>query len=72
MDCGPACICMIAEHYGKQFNIETLRNYAFISRDGVSMLGLSKVAEKIGFHSIGGYMKFEVLVNRAVMPCIVH
>jgi ATP-binding cassette subfamily B protein len=54
MDCGPACVCMIAEHYGKQYALEHLRDNCFIGREGVSMLGISKAAEKIGFHTVGG------------------
>lgn len=34
MDCGPACLSMIAAHYGKQFSLERLRASAFIGKDG--------------------------------------
>lgn len=40
MDCGPACIAMIAKYYGKKYSMDTLRNQSFIGRDGVSMLGI--------------------------------
>ena len=72
MDCGPACLCMIAKHYGKAYSIETLRSSSFIGRDGVSLLGISKAAEKIGFRTIGGRMPFEALAKKATLPCIVH
>lgn len=30
MDCGPACLCMIAKHYDKEYSLETLSNNSFI------------------------------------------
>lgn len=46
MDCGPACLSMISEYYGKRYSLEHLRENCFIGRDGVSLLGISKAAEK--------------------------
>ena len=72
MDCGPACIKMIAEHYGRHYTMETLRQKCHISREGVSLLGISEAAESIGFKTIGVHLSFEQLKNDAPMPCIVH
>ncbi|MDO5665025.1 MAG: peptidase domain-containing ABC transporter [Bacteroidia bacterium] len=72
MDCGPACLSMISEHYGKRYSLEYLRENCFIGHDGVSLLGISKAAEKIGFHTIGGRITFDKLVEKAPLPCIVH
>lgn len=72
MDCGPACLCMVTAHYGKQFTLERLRTSAFIGKDGVSLLGISKAAECIGLRTVGGRITFEKLVEKAVLPCIVH
>ena len=52
MDCGPACVKMITHHFGKDYTLDTLRNYCSIAHDGVSMLGISDALEKIGFKSI--------------------
>lgn len=38
MDCGPACLCMIAKHYGANYSIQELRDIACITRVGVSLL----------------------------------
>jgi ABC-type bacteriocin/lantibiotic exporter with double-glycine peptidase domain len=38
MDCGPACLRMIAKYYGNSYSLEMLRSHSFISREGVSML----------------------------------
>ena len=72
MDCGPTCLRMIAKHYGKSFTLQSLREKCFISREGVSMLGISDAAEYIGFHTIGVKIDFEKLVDEAPLPCIVH
>jgi len=49
MDCGPAALLMIAQYYGKKYTLETLRTNSHITREGVSLLGISDAAEEIGF-----------------------
>lgn len=71
MDCGPTCLRMIAKHYGKHYSLDTLRQLSFISRNGVSMLGISTAAESIGFRTLAVHVTFEKLCE-APLPCIVH
>lgn len=72
MDCGPACLCMIANHYGKKCTLNELRQNSFIGKDGVSLLGISRAAEKIGLRTIGGRLTFDKLTEKALLPCIAH
>ncbi len=72
MDCGPTCIRMVAKHYGKTVNIETLRNAAQISKEGVSLLGIAEAAEKIGFNAKGVTLTYYELIREAKLPAIVH
>lgn len=72
MDCGPACLRMIAKHYGRHYTLESLRQKSHISREGVSMLGISAAAEEIGFKTIGVHISFNQLRNEVPLPCIVH
>lgn len=72
MDCGPACLQMIAKHYGKEFAIDTLRKLCYKTKDGVSLLSISESAESIGFKTLGGRFTFEKLMNEVPLPCIVH
>jgi len=72
MDCGPACLRMIAKFYGKNYSLQTLRERCFISREGVSMLGISDAAESIGIRTKGVRISFEQLKSEAPLPCIVH
>lgn len=71
-DCGPSCVRMIAKHYGKHYTLETLRQRSYISRDGVSLLGISDAAESIGFRTEGVKISFDVLCSQLNLPAIVH
>lgn len=71
-DCGPASLRMIAKYYGHSYSLEMLRSHSFISREGVSMLGISDAAEYLGMHTLGVKISFEQLANEAVLPCILH
>lgn len=51
MDCGPTCLRMIAKFYGKNYSLQTLRDKCHITKEGVSMLGISDAAESIGFRT---------------------
>lgn len=72
MDCGPTCLQIITKFYGKFFSIQKIRTLSQIGKTGVSLLGISKAAEKIGIQSVGGNITFEKLENRGQLPCIIH
>lgn len=72
MDCGPACLQMIAKFYGHHYSLQTLRQKCFITREGVSMLGLSDAAESIGFRTNGLKLTLEQLAEEALLPCVLH
>lgn len=72
MDCGPTCLKIIARHYGRNYSLQHLRDLCHISREGVSLLGISDAAEAIGFRTTGVKLTFMQLCEEAAMPCIVH
>lgn len=72
MDCGPTCLRMIAKYYGKTYSLQTLREHSFITREGVSMLGISDAAEFIGFRTSGVRISLQQLVEDMPLPCILH
>ena len=72
MDCGPSCLRMIAKFYGRVYSIQNLREKAFITREGVSMLGISEAAEAIGFRTQGVRITVEELEKECPLPCILH
>lgn len=71
-DCGPTCLRMVSKHYGKSYSIRKLREKSYITRGGVSMLGISEAAENIGFRSTGVRIGWEQFAKEAPLPCIVH
>lgn len=72
MDCGPTCLRMVARHYGRTVSLNTLRYEAQYSKEGVSLLGMSEAAEKIGFRAKGVKISFEQLMEEAPLPAILH
>jgi ATP-binding cassette subfamily B protein len=72
MDCGPACLKMVAGFYKKNFSLDTLRKKCFITREGVSFLGLSEAADSLGFRTIGVKITFNLLNENVPLPCVVH
>lgn len=71
MDCGPTCLRMIAKHHGKNVNIQYLREKCQINKEGVSLKGISKAADALGYRSLGVKITFDLL-REAPLPCIVH
>jgi ATP-binding cassette subfamily B protein len=72
MDCGPTCLRMIAKYYGKSYTLQTLRNKSYLSRAGVSMMGISEAAESIGFRTMGVSITPEQLFANAPLPLVAH
>ena len=72
MDCGVCCLKMIATFYNRNYEIDTLRKYASMNVDGVSLLGISKAAEQLGFKTMGGFVSIQNLITKGVLPCVLH
>lgn len=72
MDCGPACLRMVAKEHGKSYSLQKLRELSHITREGVSLLGISDAAESIGFRTMGVKIPFAKLADEVPLPAIVH
>lgn len=72
MDCGPTCLKMITTYYGKNIPREYLREKTSITREGVSMAGISEAAESLGLQSLVLLSTYDMLVDDIPMPCIAH
>lgn len=72
MDCGPSCLRIVAAFYGRSYSLQNLRERCHITREGVSLLGISDAAESIGFRTIGVKLTWQQLRDEANLPCIVH
>ena len=72
MDCGPACLSMVASVFGKRYPLGYLREHSFITREGVSVLGIKEAANKIGLKGLAAKITLEKLIEKAPLPCILH
>ena len=72
MDCGPACLSMIALHYGKKIPTKWYRDRCFITHEGSNMRCLSSAAEKSGFHTLCAKITESQLADEMPLPCILH
>ena len=72
MDCGPTSLRIVARFYGKSYSLQNLRERCHISREGVSLLGISDAAESIGFRTAGVKISWPQLRDEMPLPCIVH
>lgn len=72
MDCGPTSLRIVAQCYGRHYSLQNLRERCHITREGVSLLGISDAAESIGFRTTGVKITWHQLRDEANLPCIVH
>lgn len=68
--CGPTSLKIVAQFYGKDYPIEYLCDVCGMTEDGVSLYGLSKCAEKIGFQSLAIQCTIDDLQNQIPLPAI--
>lgn len=73
MDCGPACLSMVASYYGKHYSLQYLREHSFLTKEGVSLLGLTEAAHQIGFETLAVKLTVEQLITeKERLPLILH
>lgn len=71
MQCGIACLAMICRYYGKRYSISYLSGFCFATNEGVSLLGISDAAKKIGFNTVAVRIGIEQ-ISKLPLPCILH
>lgn len=72
MDCGPTCIKMITEFFGRDFHLDYLREISFLQKGGVSLAGLAEALGELGIESVGIKANLEELINEVPLPAIAH
>ena len=70
-DCGIACLIMVGQYWGKNFNLNELRNIANVDRSGASIKGLISAAEYLGFAPRPVKADLIALAQQE-LPAIVH
>ena len=72
MDCGVAALRMVADYHGRHYAPEYLRSVMYLERDGVTVAGITRAAERIGMSTLAAHLTYEQLVQSVPLPCIVH
>ena len=71
VQCGVTCLRMVCKHYGREYSSEYLSRLCFATTEGVSLLGISEAAERLGLHTVCGRVGLEQLA-KVPLPCILH
>lgn len=71
MQCGIACLQMICNYYGRKYSTSFLDKLCTVTTEGVSLLGLSDAAGKLGMHTMCAKINMELL-HRVPLPCIIY
>lgn len=72
MDCGAFVLRMIAKYYGKDYSAEYLREQCGLTKGGVSLWGICKAANSLGFKTYAAQLSFEQLRTSNMLPCVLH
>jgi ATP-binding cassette subfamily B protein len=70
-DCGLAALATIAEHHGKSVNYDEFAGEVALQGDGTDLLTLSKLAQRLGFRTLGIQSSYEALAA-CDLPAIAH
>ena len=70
MQCGIACLQMVCKYYGKEYTLAQLSDICFATNEGISLLGISQAAEKLGLHTVCGRATVEPL-EQVDLPSII-
>lgn len=70
MQCGIACLQMVCKYYGKEYTLAQLSDICFATNEGISLLGISQAAEKLGLHTVCGRATVEQL-EQVDLPSII-
>ena len=71
MQCGMACLQMVCRWFGKDYSDNDLSSICLASPQGVSMLGISEAASKLGLKATSGRIELKSLCE-VNLPCILH
>ena len=71
-DCGPVCMAMISNYYGYSVSVTRLREYGGTDLQGTNIVGLMKIAEKLGFNAQGVRAEDPSALYEIPTPSIAH
>ncbi|GIM48397.1 bacteriocin cleavage/export ABC transporter [Collibacillus ludicampi] len=71
-DCGAACLATIAKQYGLRLPISKIREMAGTDKQGTTVYGIIKAAEKLGFSAKGVRANIDSFFDEIPLPSIAH
>ena len=71
LECGAACLCMIAAYYGKWISLPIVRKDCGVSRDGSVAKNILVAARSYGFEA-AGYKLEPSDIGEMTLPAIIH
>ncbi len=71
-DCGPASLKMVAKYFGRYYSLQYLRDKCGITKEGVSLLGISAAAESIGLHTAAFKCTIDDVILKVPFPVIIY
>ena len=71
MDCGAACLRMVARYHGQSYPLEQLKDWMQAGADGVSIADITTVAEQIGLRTLTAQISYDRLADDIPLPVIV-
>src|SRR5579871_5257830 len=71
-DCGPCCLKMIAQYYGKDIPITSLVTAMQPTSKGVSLFDINEAALALGFQTQAIKISLNELEQQGVLPLIAH
>jgi ATP-binding cassette subfamily B protein len=71
MQCGVACLQMVCEWFGQKIPARDIDRICCSTAEGVSLLAMSRAAEKMGLHTACGRFTVDSL-RKVPLPCILE
>ena len=71
-DCGPACVSIILQYYGKTVPLRKIRAVAGTDKIGTSGFGISKACETFGLDCEGFMAPQKEKISEIIFPAIFH
>ncbi len=69
--CGIACLAMVSRYWGRKLSLEELERVCTVTREGVSMLAISRTASELGLENVTVKLTLQRL-GEIPLPCILH
>lgn len=71
MQCGIACLQMLCQYYGRHVPLREMEEICHATTEGVSLLGISQAAERLGFKTISAKVGTDAF-EKENLPCLLH